>query len=90
MSDKKIGIFIIAYQAVRTLITAYERIPQSIKDVAEEIYVIDDCSNDNQPAGHQEIALDYLDNCPETQEEVTCSKQMRCPSPFSSSHVRLR
>ncbi|MFC1809686.1 glycosyltransferase family 2 protein [Candidatus Omnitrophota bacterium] len=47
MHEKKIGIFIIAYQAVRTLITAYERIPQSIKDSAQEIYVIDDCSNDN-------------------------------------------
>ncbi|MBN1492583.1 MAG: glycosyltransferase family 2 protein [Candidatus Omnitrophica bacterium] len=47
MPKKRIGIFIIAYQAVRTLITAYERIPQSIKDAAEEIYVIDDCSNDN-------------------------------------------
>jgi glycosyltransferase involved in cell wall biosynthesis len=47
MGEKKIGIFIIAYQAVRTLITAYERIPQSIKDAASEIYVIDDCSNDN-------------------------------------------
>lgn len=44
---KKIAIFIIAYQAVKTLITAYERIPAVFKKQAAEIYVIDDCSNDN-------------------------------------------
>jgi glycosyltransferase involved in cell wall biosynthesis len=44
---KKIAIFIIAYQAVRTLISAIERIPESIKKEAEEIYVFDDCSDDN-------------------------------------------
>jgi len=47
MKDKKIGIFIIAYEAVQTLITAYERIPDSLKEKTDEIYVIDDCSNDN-------------------------------------------
>ncbi|MBI4430282.1 MAG: glycosyltransferase family 2 protein [Candidatus Omnitrophica bacterium] len=32
---------------MRTLISAYERIPDSVKARAEEIYVIDDASNDN-------------------------------------------
>ena len=44
---KKIAIFIIAYQAVKTLITAYERIPEALKKSAAEIYVIDDCSSDD-------------------------------------------
>ncbi len=43
---KRIGIFIIAYEAVRTLIVAYERIPAQLKKEAE-IYVIDDASDDN-------------------------------------------
>ena len=47
MEEKKIAVFIIAYQAVKTLIIAYERIPESIKDKAKEIYVIDDASDDN-------------------------------------------
>ena len=47
MKEKKVAIFIIAYEAVRTLITAYERIPDSIKESCEEIYVMDDHSGDN-------------------------------------------
>lgn len=47
MKKKKIAIFIIAYQAVKTLISAIERIPPEIKEKSEEIYVFDDCSNDN-------------------------------------------
>lgn len=47
MRKKRVGIFIIAYEAVKTLIMAYERIPEVIKSYAEEIYVIDDCSDDN-------------------------------------------
>ena len=47
MKNKKIGIFIIAYRAVRTLVSAIERIPPDIKKKAEEIYVFDDCSDDN-------------------------------------------
>jgi len=43
----KVAIFIIAYEAVKTLIKAYERIPDSIKKEAEEIYVFDDASTDN-------------------------------------------
>ena len=47
MEKKKIAIFIIAYRAVKTLISAIERIPPEIKKKAEEIYVFDDCSDDN-------------------------------------------
>ena len=47
LAKKKIAVFIIAYQAVRTLISAIERIPPEIKKKAEEIYVFDDCSDDN-------------------------------------------
>lgn len=47
MKKKKIAIFIIAYHAVRTLISAIERIPPEIKKKASEIYVFDDCSDDN-------------------------------------------
>src|SRR5438093_8891705 len=44
---KRVGIFIMAYEAVRTLITAYERIPAQIRKEAAEIYIIDDASEDN-------------------------------------------
>src|SRR5207245_8126228 len=43
----RVGIFIMAYEAVRTLIAAYERIPAQLKKEAAEIYVIDDASNDD-------------------------------------------
>ncbi len=49
MKRKKlnIGIFIIAYNAARTLISAYKRIPQNLKLSAKEIYCFDDASDDN-------------------------------------------
>jgi glycosyltransferase involved in cell wall biosynthesis len=47
IGKKKVAIFIIAYEAVRTLISAYERIPDWLKKESVEIYVIDDCSSDN-------------------------------------------
>lgn len=47
MNKSKVAIFIIAYQAVQTLISAYKRIPASIKRQASEIYCFDDCSDDN-------------------------------------------
>ena len=43
----RVGIFIMAYEAVRTLIAAYERIPVHLKKDAAEIYIIDDASEDN-------------------------------------------
>lgn len=47
--DKKprIGVFIIAYNAVNHLIKTIERIPKDVYDRVEEIFVIDDCSKDN-------------------------------------------
>lgn len=50
MTDKRkkqtFAIFIIAYNAIETIVEVYERIPDDIKKTAEEIYVIDDCSQD--------------------------------------------
>jgi glycosyltransferase involved in cell wall biosynthesis len=43
----KIGIFVIAYNAVNHLVRTMERIPQSIYEGVEEIFIIDDCSKDN-------------------------------------------
>lgn len=45
--ELKVGIFIIAYQAAQTLISAYQRIPSPLKRKAKEIYCFDDCSDDN-------------------------------------------
>src|SRR3989442_5795097 len=44
---KRVGIFIMAYEAVRTLIAAYERIPARLKKEPAEIYIIDDASSDD-------------------------------------------
>jgi glycosyltransferase involved in cell wall biosynthesis len=43
----RIGIFIIAYNAVNHLIKTISRIPSEVYDEVEEIFVIDDCSKDN-------------------------------------------
>lgn len=43
----RIGIFIIAYNAVNHLIKTISRIPQATYDQVAEIFVIDDCSKDN-------------------------------------------
>lgn len=45
--EPSIAIFIIAYQAASTLISAYKRIPENLKRKAREIYCFDDCSDDN-------------------------------------------
>ena len=47
MKKIKIAIFIPAYKAVTTLISAIERIPPETKKIVKEIYVFDDCSDDN-------------------------------------------
>jgi glycosyltransferase involved in cell wall biosynthesis len=49
MTDKtpKIGIFIIAYNAVNHLIETINRIPEEVFSQVSEIFVIDDCSSDN-------------------------------------------
>lgn len=43
----RIGIFIIAYNAVNHLIKTISRIPSETFEQVEEIFVIDDCSQDN-------------------------------------------
>jgi len=44
--SKRIGIFVIAYNAESTLSAVLERIPPDIVEKVEEIFVIDDCSTD--------------------------------------------
>ncbi len=46
-SAPRIGIFIIAYNAVNHLIKTISRIPPEVYKNVEEIFVIDDCSQDN-------------------------------------------
>lgn len=47
MRKPKIGLFIIAYNAVNHLNKTIARIPKEVYDDVEEIFVIDDCSSDN-------------------------------------------
>jgi glycosyltransferase involved in cell wall biosynthesis len=47
VSSKKIAIFIPTYNAAKTLPTLLDRIPQEIKDRVEEIFIMDDASEDN-------------------------------------------
>jgi glycosyltransferase involved in cell wall biosynthesis len=47
MTKPKIGIFIIAYNAVNHLGKTLSRIPKEVYDEVEEIFVIDDASKDN-------------------------------------------
>lgn len=44
---KKIAIFIPTYNAARTLPIVLDRIPQQIKEKVQEIFIIDDASQDN-------------------------------------------
>jgi glycosyltransferase involved in cell wall biosynthesis len=44
---KKIGIFVIAYNAVNKLDWTLDRIPEEIWDKVEEVFLFDDCSTDN-------------------------------------------
>ena len=43
----KIGVFVIAYNAVNHLIKTLNRIPKDVYDDVDEIFIIDDCSKDN-------------------------------------------
>lgn len=43
----KIGIFVVAYNAIEHLIPTLQRIPKDLYDSVEEIFIIDDCSKDN-------------------------------------------
>jgi glycosyltransferase involved in cell wall biosynthesis len=44
---KRIGIFVIAYNAVNKLDWTLDRIPKEVWDKVEEVYLFDDCSTDN-------------------------------------------
>ena len=46
-SDKRIGIFVIAYNAVNKLDWTLDRIPKDVWDKVEEVFLFDDCSTDN-------------------------------------------
>jgi glycosyltransferase involved in cell wall biosynthesis len=54
---KRIGIFIVAYNAETTITSVLERIPDDIVAKVEEIFVFDDCSQDNT----YEIGRSYAD-----------------------------
>jgi glycosyltransferase involved in cell wall biosynthesis/precorrin-6B methylase 2 len=45
--DKRIGIFVIAYNAVNKLDWTLDRIPKDVWDKVEEVFLFDDCSTDN-------------------------------------------
>lgn len=45
--QKKIGIFVIAYNAVNKLDWTLDRIPKDVWDRVEEVFLFDDCSTDN-------------------------------------------
>jgi glycosyltransferase involved in cell wall biosynthesis len=47
MRKPRIGLFIIAYNAVNHLNKTIARIPKDVYEEVEEIFVIDDCSSDN-------------------------------------------
>jgi len=44
---KRIGIFVIAYNAVNKLDWTLDRIPKEVWDKVEEVFLFDDCSTDN-------------------------------------------
>ena len=46
-TQKRIGIFVIAYNAVNKLDWTMDRIPKSVWDKVEEVFLFDDCSTDN-------------------------------------------
>ncbi len=46
-NNKKIGILVVAYNAVNTLTKVLDRIPQAVYDEIDEIAVFDDSSKDN-------------------------------------------
>lgn len=45
-TDKKIAIFVVAYNAAQTLVQVLERIPPEIREIICEIFVFDDHSSD--------------------------------------------
>ncbi len=47
LQKKRVGIFLIAYNAVNKLDWTLDRIPQEVWDKVEEVFLFDDCSTDN-------------------------------------------
>ncbi|HEX3248793.1 MAG TPA: methyltransferase domain-containing protein [Pyrinomonadaceae bacterium] len=47
MTKKRIGIFVIAYNAVNKLDWTLDRIPAEVWEKVEEVFLFDDCSTDN-------------------------------------------
>ncbi len=47
MSKKRIGIFVIAYNAVNKLDWTLDRIPREVWEKVDEVFLFDDCSTDN-------------------------------------------
>lgn len=47
MKKKRIGIFVIAYNAVNKLDWTLDRIPAEVWDKVDEVFLFDDCSTDN-------------------------------------------
>ena len=47
MKKKRIGIFVIAYNAVNKLDWTLDRIPPEVWDKVDEVFLFDDCSTDN-------------------------------------------
>ena len=50
---KRIGIFVIAYNAVNKLDWTLDRIPQEVWDKVDEVFLFDDCSTDNTYCGYR-------------------------------------
>jgi len=55
MSAKRIGVLVVAYNAVETLAATLDRIPAKLMERIEEIFIFDDFSTDNT----YETALEY-------------------------------
>jgi glycosyltransferase involved in cell wall biosynthesis len=47
MKKKKIGVLIVAYNAVSTLRAVLDRIPPAMRERIDEVFVFDDCSKDD-------------------------------------------
>src|SRR5260370_41496813 len=47
LEKKRIGIFVIAYNAVNKLDWTLDRIPEEVWEQIEEVFLFDDCSTDN-------------------------------------------
>ncbi|HEX2620423.1 MAG TPA: glycosyltransferase family 2 protein, partial [Phototrophicaceae bacterium] len=65
-AKKKIGILIVAYNAVSTLIQVLNRIPEHVWQDVDEVVVFDDASQDNT----YELALEYKQTCNKTKLTV--------------------